>query len=114
MSIVTLTTDLGYRDPYLAIVKARLFSGKLVPDIIDLSCETRENAISDAAFILKNALQYFPPGTIHLVAIKFIADKSDLNRNGHADNSRFLVTLYKDQYIITPDTGLFTLLDAAF
>jgi S-adenosylmethionine hydrolase len=114
MSIITLTTDLGYRDPYLAIVKARLISSGSPHHIIDLSCDIKENNISDAAFILKNSLAYFPAGSIHLVAVKFIADRSDLNRTQNVDNSRYLVTKYKEQFIICPDTGLFTLIDADF
>ncbi len=114
MSIITLTTDLGYRDPYLAIVKAKLLSSKVTPHIIDLSCDIKENTISDAAFILKNSLPYFPADTIHLVAVKFIADRSKLSKINNVDNSRYLVTRYLNQFIVTPDTGLFTLLDASF
>lgn len=114
MSIITLTTDLGYRDPYLAIVKARLISSGISHQIVDLSCDIKENNISDAAFILKNSLDYFPAGSIHMVAVKFIADRSDLNKTSNIDNSRYLVTKYKDQFIICPDTGLFTLIDARF
>lgn len=114
MSIVTLTTDLGYRDPYLAIVKARLLSAAPSIQIIDLSCDIKGNNISDAAFILKNALPYFPEDTIHLVAIKFIVDKSGLNKNNGIDNARYLLTRYKGQYIICPDNGLLTLIDQDF
>lgn len=114
MSIITLTTDLGYRDPYLAIVKARLLSGNASSHIIDLSCDIKDNNISDAAFIIKNSLPYFPEETIHLVAVKFIADSSSLNKSSNVDNSRYLVTRYKNQLIICPDTGLFTLIDPAF
>jgi len=114
MSIITLTTDLGYRDPYLAIVKAKLISSDPSHHIIDLSCDIKGNNISDAAFIIKNALPYFPEGSIHLVAIKFIMDRSDLNKASNVDNSRYLVTRYNNQFIICPDTGLFTLIDAGF
>ena len=114
MSMITLTTDLGYRDPYLAIVKAKLMAPLVSPKIIDLSCDIKDNNISDAAFILKNALPDFPDNTIHLVAIKFIVDRSNLHKELHVDNSRFLVTRFKNQFIISPDNGLFTLLDSAF
>lgn len=114
MGIITLTTDLGYRDPYLAIVKAKFLSARSAHQVIDLSCDIRENTISDAAFILKNSLDYFPPNTVHLVAVKFIVDRSDLNKTGNIDNSRYLITRYKEQYILCPDNGLLTLLDAGF
>lgn len=114
MSIITLTTDLGYRDPYLAIVKARLISQNPTQQIIDLSCDIKENNISDAAFILKNCLPYFPEDTVHLVAIKFIMDRSVLNKTNTIDNSRYLLTRYKNQFILCPDNGLLTLLDADY
>ncbi|WP_317898356.1 SAM hydrolase/SAM-dependent halogenase family protein [Aurantibacillus circumpalustris] len=114
MSIITLTTDLGYRDPYLAIVKAKIIGSNLTHHIIDLSCDIKENNISDAAFIIKNSLPHFPDDSIHLVAVKFIMDRSSNNKTSNADNSRYLVTRYNNQFIICPDTGLFTLLDANF
>lgn len=114
MAIITLTTDLGYRDPYLAIVKARLLSAAPTATIIDLSCDIRDNNIAHAAYILKGALPDFPPGTIHLVAVKFLLDKSRNPQSQTIDNSRFLVTNYQNQFIICPDNGLFTLLDAGF
>lgn len=114
MGIITLTTDLGYRDPYLALVKARLLSGEVDPRIIDLSCEVSTNNLSEAAFIVQQALPAFPPETIHLVGIKFIAERSALAKTEVADNTRFLVAKYRNQYIFTPDTGFFTLLDKNF
>ncbi|MBL7909968.1 MAG: SAM-dependent chlorinase/fluorinase [Bacteroidia bacterium] len=114
MSIVTLTTDLGYRDPYLAIVKAKLFSQLPDVKIIDLSCDIKDNNISDAAFILKNALPYFPEGTIHLMAVKFIIDSGNANKQTGIDNTRYLISKYKGQYIICPDNGLFSLIDSNF
>lgn len=114
MRIITLTTDLGYRDPYLALVKAKLLALAEPPQILDLSCEIRDNNISDAAFILSNSLSAFPKDTIHLVAVKFIADRSSNSRSDSVDNSRFLLTRYQDQFIISPDNGLFTLIDKGF
>jgi S-adenosyl-L-methionine hydrolase (adenosine-forming) len=114
MSIITLTTDLGYRDPYLAIVKAKILSTDSSVQIIDLSCTIKDNNISDASYILRNSLPYFPVNSIHLVAVKFIIERSDNNKSGNIDHSRYLLTRYADQYIISPDNGLFTLIDKDF
>jgi S-adenosyl-L-methionine hydrolase (adenosine-forming) len=114
MPIITLTTDLGYRDPYLAIVKAKLLAADSPPQVVDLSCELRDNHISDAAFIVRNAIPHFPAGTIHLVAVKFISGRGQPSQTGHIDNSRFLVTRHAGQFVLSPDNGLFTLLDPAF
>jgi S-adenosyl-L-methionine hydrolase (adenosine-forming) len=114
MSLLTITTDLGYRDPYLAIVKAKLLTQNKDLQIIDLSCDIKDNNISDAAFILKNALPHFPENTIHLVAVKFISERNIQNTTSSVDNTRYLVTYYKKQYILCPDNGLFTLIDSNF
>lgn len=114
MNIVTLTTDLGYRDPYLAIVKAKLLSSGQSPQLIDLSCNIKDNNIAHAAFILKNSITNFPENTIHLVAVKFIVDRANPNKASHVDNSRYLVTRYHSQFIVSPDNGLFTLIDPEF
>jgi len=115
MPIVTLTTDLGYRDPYLAIVKACLLQKVNNVQIIDLSCDIKDNNISDAAFILKNSIGFFPENSIHLVGVKFILGAKTLNNTNHGvDNSRYLVTKYKNQFVICPDNGLITLLDEGF
>lgn len=112
--MLTLTTDLGYRDPYLAHVKAALLIPSPSLHIIDLGCEVRNNSVSEAAFILKHSLSHFPPNTIHLVAVKFLQDRSLLNKQQMADNSRFLLTKYKEHFILSPDNGLFSLLDPLF
>ena len=118
MPIVTLTTDLGYRDPYLAIVKACLLQKVNNVQIIDLSCDIKDNNISDAAFILKNSISFFPENSIHLVGVKFITGSVAINTNNSnnqsIDNSRYLVTKYKNQFVICPDNGLITLLDEGF
>ena len=114
MPIVTLTTDLGYRDPYLAIVKACLLQKVNNVQIIDLSCDIKDNNISDAAFILRNSIGFFPENSIHLVGVKFILGFKAMNNNHSVDNSRYLVSRYKNQFVICPDNGLITLLDEDF
>jgi len=114
MPIVTITTDLGYRDPYLAIVKASLLQKVNNVQILDLSCDIKDNNISDAAFILKNSLKFFPEGSIHLVGVKFIVGGQAIKNNTGIDNTRYLVTTYMNQFIVCPDNGLITLLDESF
>jgi S-adenosylmethionine hydrolase len=113
MSIITITSDLGYRDPYLAMVKGLLYSKQPDSKIVDLACDVRQHALNDGAFVLKNTLAYYPENTIHLFAIKFINSSKTIN-NLHVDNKRYLLTKYKEQYIICPDNGLLTLIDKEF
>lgn len=113
MSIITITTDLGYRDPYLAMVKGLMYSKQPSAKIVDLACDVNMHAHNEGAFALKSALPYFPDDTIHLFAIKFL-NSSETISNLSIDNTRYLLTNYKGQYIICPDNGLFTLIDKTF
>ena len=109
MSIITITTDLGYRDPYLAMVKGILYSKLPQSHIIDLACSVKPHAHSEGAFALRSALPYFPENTIHLFAVKFL-NSSDTISNLAVDNTRYLLTKYKNQYIVCPDNGVLTLI----
>ncbi len=113
MSIITITTDLGYRDPYLAMVKGILYSKLPQSQIIDLACSVKPHAHSEGAFALRSALPYFPDNTIHLFAIKFL-NSSETISNLSVDNTRYLLTKYKNQYIVCPDNGALTLIDKEF
>lgn len=114
MAIITLTTDIGYKDPYLAIVKANLYSKVPNSTIIDLSSDVQHHNISEAAFILKQSLPHFPENTIHLIGVKFNGKIKSNQKFDNVDNNRYLVTYYKQQYIICPDNGFLTLLDDSF
>ncbi len=113
MSIITITTDLGYRDPYLAMVKGILYSGQPDVKIVDLACSVNMHAHSEGAFALKSALPYFSEETIHLFAVKFL-NSSETIGNLSVDNTRYLLAKYKGQYIICPDNGVLTLIDKGF
>lgn len=113
MSIITITTDLGYRDPYLAMVKGMLYGKQPAVKIVDLACDVNPHAHNEGAFALRSALPYFPENTIHLFAIKFL-NSSETISNLSIDNTRYLLSKYKGQYIICPDNGVLTLLDKTF
>lgn len=113
MSIVTITTDLGYRDPYLAMVKGILYFKQPNIKIVDVSCEVKPHAHNEGAFALKSVLPYFPENTIHLFAVKYL-NSSNTKNSLSIDNTRYLITKYKTQYIISPDNGLYTLIDNEF
>lgn len=108
MQLITITTDLGYRDPYLAMVKGLLYKKQPNCKIVDLACDVKQHAHNEGAFALKTALPYFAENTIHLFALK------SLSSNSGIDNKRYLITKYQNQFIVCPDNGLFTLIDKAF
>jgi len=99
MSIITLTTDLGNKDSYLATVKASIYSQISDVKIIDISNNISPFNIYEAAFILKNCYKDFPDGTIHIISV----DDEISVRSEH------VAIEVNNQYFIGSDNGLFTL-----
>jgi len=67
--IVTLTSDFGSRDPYVAEMKAVILS--ICPDavIVDVSHEIEKFNIRIGAFMLASAVPYFPKDTVHVAVV---------------------------------------------
>jgi len=68
-SIITLTTDFGYDDAYVAAVKGAILSTNPEANIIDISHSIEPQNILQAAFILGTAYRYFPKQTIHVAIV---------------------------------------------
>jgi S-adenosylmethionine hydrolase len=67
--IITLTTDFGYDDAYVAAVKGAILSTNPEANIIDISHSIEPQNILQAAFILSAAYRYFPKQTIHTAIV---------------------------------------------
>ncbi len=100
MPIVTLTTDFGNNDYYVAVLKGAMLSQNPTLNIVDVSHNVDTFDIVQAAFILKNAYAAFPTGTIHLVSVN----------NAPIAGKVFLAIRYKEHYFVGPDNGLFALM----
>jgi S-adenosylmethionine hydrolase len=69
-SVVTLLTDFGTRDGYVAALKGILLSMcREPPELVDISHEIAPQAIPEAAYLLDTVYRCFPPGTSHLVVV---------------------------------------------
>jgi len=67
--IITLTTDFGYDDAYVAAVKGAILSINPEATIVDISHSVEPQNILQAAFILSVACRYFPKQTIHMAIV---------------------------------------------
>jgi hypothetical protein len=67
--IITLTTDFGYDDAYVAAVKGAVLSVNPEASIIDITHSIEPQNILQAAFILNAAYRYFPKQTIHMAIV---------------------------------------------
>ena len=99
MSIITLTSDLGTVDSYVASVKSAILSQLKDVKIVDISNLIEPFNIQQAAFTLRNCYKDFPTGTVHIVSI----DDELSIFNEH------LAVLSNGYYFIGADNGLFSL-----
>lgn len=67
--IVTLTTDFGLADPYVAEMKAVILGINPNARIVDITHQIEKFNIRNGAFTLAAAAQYFPKGTIHVAVV---------------------------------------------
>ncbi len=99
MAIITLTSDLGHRDNYVALVKATLLNNCPTARIVDICHEVEKFNIVQAAYIFGSAFHHFPANSIHILGIKAPNCKT----------GKYLLIYYKNQFIVCPDNGIFTL-----
>jgi S-adenosylmethionine hydrolase len=100
MPVITLTTDLGTRDWYLAAVKAAILSQAPDATIVDLSHQVQPFSIEDAAYQVRSVFAEFPLGSVHVIGI---------NPMLTVDQAQLIVQ-YMGHYFIAADNGIFSLL----
>jgi S-adenosylmethionine hydrolase len=67
--VLTLTTDFGLADPYVASIKGVILSLNPQTVIVDVSHAVRPQQIEQGAFLLQASLPYFPPDSIHIAIV---------------------------------------------
>lgn len=100
MPIITLTSDWGLRDHYLAAVKGSIISRLPEARIIDITHEVEPFNLKQASFILRNSYAHFPPGSIHIIAM----------RTEETTDFPHVVMSYDGHYFIGTDNGIFSLI----
>lgn len=100
MAIITLTSDMGMQNFYLAGVKGKILTLNPNINIVDIAHNIPHFNAAYAAFIIKNCFNDFPKGTVHLISI------DDTNK----EHKRHILAVYKNQYFLAPDNGLFSML----
>ncbi|MBK9480121.1 MAG: SAM-dependent chlorinase/fluorinase [Bacteroidetes bacterium] len=98
MPILTLTTDLGTQDQYVAAIKGSLISLAPTATLIDISHDIPSFDFYKAAYILKHSYYFFPEKTIHLIGVTPFS----------TDTHGYLAAQYKNHFFIGPDSGLFS------
>ncbi|MFC1924106.1 S-adenosyl-l-methionine hydroxide adenosyltransferase family protein [Chloroflexota bacterium] len=68
-AIITLTTDFGTDDAYVAVMKGVMLTINPEVTIVDICHSIEPQNIAQAAFVISNACDYFPQDTIHVVIV---------------------------------------------
>ncbi len=100
MAIITFMSDFGWRDHYVAAVKAKILSLNPNLNIVDISHDIELFNISHAAFVLGAVFRDFPQGSVHFVAV---------NSQGR-EEQKYVALKLEEHYFVGPDNGLFSLL----
>lgn len=67
--IITLTTDFGLNDGYIAAMKGVILGINPEARLVDICHTVPPRDIAEGAFVLGTAGDFFPPDTVHLVVI---------------------------------------------
>ena len=96
--IITLLSDFGLADAYVAAMKAVLV--RACPDarLIDVTHQVPRHDVLCGSITLERAVDGFPPGTVHLAVVD----------PGVGSDRRLLVARVNEQLIVCPDNGLVT------
>ncbi|MCB0478533.1 MAG: SAM-dependent chlorinase/fluorinase [Crocinitomicaceae bacterium] len=107
MGILTLTTDMGHQDHYVAVVKGKILTDIPSANIIDISHNVSPFDILEASFLIKNVLKDFPSGTIHIIGVdpEPVIDFKDETRSSIPK-----IVVYNEQIFIGNDSGIFSLI----
>ncbi len=94
--VITLTTDFGLRDAYVAAMKGVALGINPQAALVDISHDIEPQAVAQAAFVLETAHRYFPPGTVHLVVVD----------PGVGTQRRAMVLKTPSALFVAPDNGV--------
>ncbi len=100
MPIITLTSDWGFKDHYLASVKGKILAKNQEINIVDISHQISPFNIEHAAFVIKNCYTDFPEGSIHLIGVN----------TEESDKDSHVVIFYNKHYFIGTDNGIFSMI----
>ena len=96
--IITLITDFGLTDFYVAAMKAVLLHYAADATLIDITHQIYRHDLRSASFTLERAISSFPSGTIHLAVVD----------PGVGTDRRLMVADINKSIAICPDNGLIT------
>jgi len=100
MAIITLTTDFGWKDPYVGAVKGAIYKELQTVTVVDISHDVSPFHIAEAAYIIQKAYDSFPEGTIHIIGVDA----------EHTPENKHVAISLNGHYFICADNGVLCLI----
>lgn len=100
--IVTLTTDFGSSDPFVAIMKGVMLSIGPELNIIDVTHSITPYDTVQAALCVSRFRNYFPKGTVHVVVVD----------PGVGSKREGVIIRTERYFYVGPNNGVFSMLDS--
>ena len=96
--LITLLTDFGDRDYFVASMKGVILTINPQATLVDISHQVPPHSIEGAAYLLKSCYRYFPEGTVHVAVVD----------PGVGGTRRPLIAKSEQYFFLAPDNGLLT------
>ncbi len=97
--VISLTSDFGLKDPYVAEMKGTILSICPNAAFVDITHSVEKFNVQEGAFALASAAPFFPAGTIHLAVVD----------PGVGTNRRPIIVQTEQSLFVGPDNGLLIL-----
>lgn len=94
--VITLTTDFGLSQPFVGVMKGRIYDRYAGARIVDLTHGVLAHWPAEAGFWLVRSFGYFPPGTVHVAVVD----------PGVGTTRDIAVVLAGGHCFLAPDNGL--------
>ena len=101
MGLLTLLTDFGYRDHYVAALRARLWALAPTLPVVDITHAIDSFNVPHAAHVLGAVFRDFPAGTVHVIGV---CD------HGRGSEPAWQAARFQEHYFVMADNGLLALL----
>jgi S-adenosylmethionine hydrolase len=94
--LITLLTDFGDRDSFVASMKGVILTINPHATLVDLSHHVPPHSVEDASYLLKSCYRYFPNGTVHVAVV-----------DPGVGSARRAITVKSARYFfLAPDNGV--------
>ena len=100
MPLLTLTSDIGQQDFLIGAVKGQLLQANPSFSLVDITHNLSPFNYPQSAYVCRNAIKNFPPGSFHLILVNLFDEKPE----------HLLLAEHNGHFIGCADNGLLTMI----